>query len=328
MELTVPDKIHEFLERSGWSGADVAALDGDASGRRYFRVNGAQGHAILMDAPPPDEDPKPFLHVANYLFANDMRAPRILADDVHAGLVLLEDFGERRMREYVDANPHEENAIYTQAIDALVQLHQLPPADCPAYTSDFYQTELALFTDWYCKARDLNVDFENYREIWNTVLQPVLADQHPGVTVLRDYHAENIMLLDGGQGLLDFQDALIGHPAYDAVSLLQDARRDVSPELEADMLAYYRTKTGADDFFDTAYHILGAQRNLKIIGIFVRLWQRDDKPRYLSLIPRVWAALERDLKHPALTEVATWFAYNIPAQLRDPEKTLGGTFRP
>ena len=147
-----------------------------------------------------------------------------------------------------------------------------------------------------------------------------------GVTVLRDYHAENIMLLDtlDRQGLLDFQDALVGHRAYDLVSLLQDARRDVSPQLEAAMLDRYCRATGVDpDEFLADYARLGAQRNAKIIGIFVRLWRRDGKPRYLSLIPRVWALLEHDLAHPALAPVAGWFAANIPDRLR---RDLGGAF--
>ena len=154
---------------------------------------------------------------------------------------------------------------------------------------------------------------------------PLLGRQRPGVTVLRDYHAENIMLLGAlhKQGLLDFQDALVGHPAYDLVSLLQDARRDVSPELEAAMLAHYLKDHADPATFTADYARLGAQRNAKIVGIFVRLWKRDGKPRYLALIPRVWALLERDLAHPALAPVAEWFAANIPAELR---AAGGGTF--
>jgi aminoglycoside/choline kinase family phosphotransferase len=144
--------------------------------------------------------------------------------------------------------------------------------------------------------------------------------------VLRDYHAENVMLLPGGeQGLIDFQDALVGHRAYDLVSLLQDARRDVSVELEEAMFDRYCAQTGlkgderAD--FEGDYARLGAQRNAKIVGIFARLWKRDGKPRYLAMIPRVWQALERDLAHPALGPVAEWFTANIPHEIRD---TAGG----
>jgi aminoglycoside/choline kinase family phosphotransferase len=166
-------------------------------------------------------------------------------------------------------------------------------------------------------------DTAAYDAAWREVLAPLGERQRPGVTVLRDYHAENIMLLgpdaaDGApQGLIDFQDALVGHPAYDLVSLLQDARRDVSPGLEAEMLAHYRAGISVGDSFDADYARLGAQRNAKIVGIFARLWQRDGKPRYLPMIPRVWAAMERDLAHPALEPVARWFAANIPAIVRE-----------
>jgi aminoglycoside/choline kinase family phosphotransferase len=153
----------------------------------------------------------------------------------------------------------------------------------------------------------------------------MLPRQNPGVTVLRDYHAENIMLLpEGEQGLIDFQDALVGHPAYDLVSLLQDARRDVSPELERAMLDRYLSQVDAGPDFEADYARLGAQRNAKIVGIFVRLFLRDGKKRYLSLIPRVWNAMERDLGHPALAPVADWFAANIPQELRD---RAGGEIR-
>ena len=128
------------------------------------------------------------------------------------------------------------------------------------------------------------------------------------------------MLIDDptshGLGLLDFQDALVGHPAYDLVSLLQDARRDVPPAVEAAMLDHYRAIASPPADFDAAYAVLGAQRNAKIIGIFTRLWKRDGKPRYLSYLPRMWSLLERDLAHPALAPVASWFAQNIPAEKR------------
>jgi aminoglycoside/choline kinase family phosphotransferase len=183
-----------------------------------------------------------------------------------------------------------------------------------------YLREAKLLADWYFPAQNLQVDSVGYAEAWEQVLKPLLPRQRPGVTVLRDYHAENIMLLGElhKQGLLDFQDALVGHRAYDLVSLLQDARRDVSPELEAEMFDHYLQATGlaADDFL-ADYARLGAQRNAKIVGIFVRLWKRDGKPRYLDMIPRVWALMERDLMHPALDPVARWFDANIPAELRE-----------
>lgn len=326
MSVTLPEGIEPFLDKAGWSGAKIEPLAGDASFRRYFRVRRDGETAMLMDAPPPEEDPRPFLRAARWLDENGMRAPRILAESPARGLVLLEDFGEARMRDYLDQWPDDEDAVYRTAVDALVELHTLPPGPFTAYGLAEYQREAKLLVDWYCPARNLYVDGPGYAAAWEEVLSPLLPRQRPGVTVLRDYHAENIMLLGAlqKQGLLDFQDALVGHPAYDLVSLLQDARRDVAPDLEQGMLERYLTRTGSDtETFLADYARLGAQRNAKIVGIFVRLNQRDGKPRYLNYIPRVWRLLERDLAHPALAPVAKWFDANIPEALRQAD---GGEF--
>ena len=317
MSDTPPEGLTEFLEAAGWGGARVEPLAGDASFRRYFRVSQGGRSAMLMDAPPPHEDPAPFLEVGAWLAANGHRAPAIHAEDRQRGLVLIEDFGADRMRDWLDDNGHAEEETYAAAIDALVRLHRSPPGPFPPYDMAVYQRETGLFTEWYCPAMRLDVDAESYREAWDAVLTPMLPRQNPGVTVLRDYHAENIMLLEGGaQGLIDFQDALIGHPAYDLVSLLQDARRDVSVELERAMLDRYRAQAHPDEHFEADYARLGAQRNAKIVGIFTRLWRRDGKPRYPAMCPRVWRYLNRDLDHPALAPVKAWFDANIPADLR------------
>jgi N-acetylmuramate 1-kinase len=327
MSENLPSGLAEFLATAGWADAEIEPLAGDASFRRYFRIRRDEKTAMLMDAPPPQEDPQPFLRAAKWLDANGLRAPHILAEDAARGLVLLEDFGDIRMREYLDDWPADEAEIYRAAIDALIALHRLPPGPFLDYSMSEYVREAKLFTEWYCPAQNLAVDSAGYVLAWEKVLGEMLPRQRPGVCVLRDYHAENIMLLGslGKQGLLDFQDALNGHPAYDLVSLLQDARRDVSPELEAEMFDYYVERTRAGDDFLADYARLGAQRNAKIVGIFVRLWKRDGKPRYLDYIPRVWALLERDLTHPALAPVAEWFDANVPAELRE---AGGGAFNP
>ncbi|MBA4160517.1 MAG: aminoglycoside phosphotransferase [Novosphingobium sp.] len=318
MSQALPEGIDQFLATAGWAGAQVEPLAGDASFRRYFRIRRGENSAMLMDAPPPGEDPAPFLRSAKWLDANGMRAPHILAEDATRGLVLLEDFGDVRMREYVDQWGDDERAVYRAAIDALVDLHRLPPGPFLDYSLSEYQRETRIFLEWYCPAQSLTVDAAGFAKAWEEVLSQLLPRQRPGVCVLRDYHAENIMLLGSTekQGLLDFQDALNGHPAYDLVSLLQDARRDVSPELEAEIFDYYVEQAGTGADFLADYAALGAQRNTKIVGIFVRLWKRDGKPKYLSYIPRVWALLERDLCHPALEPVAQWFDANVPMQLR------------
>ena len=307
-----------FLAAAGWGGAAIEPIPGDASFRRYVRLRRGGETAMLMDAPPPHEDVRPFLAVARWLGAHGLRAPAIHAVDEAAGLVLHEDFGEARMREHVDAHPADEAAIYGEAIATLARLAALPAGPFPPYDLATYAREARLFIEWYCPARGLTVDAAGWEAAWAEALGPLLPGNAPPVTVLRDYHAENIMLPPGGgQGLIDFQDALAGHAAYDLVSLLQDARRDVAPALEEAMLARYIAQTGvAEAGFRADYALLGAQRNAKIVGIFVRLWRRDGKPRYLAMIPRVWAAMERDLAHPALAPVAAWFAANIPVDVR------------
>lgn len=319
-DMIPPATAAAFVEKAGWGHAAIVPLAGDASFRRYFRVVDGARRAVLMDAPPPHEDPRPFIAIARHLTGQGFAAPEILATDLDEGLVLIEDFGDERLKEYVEAQPQEEEAVYRRAVELLADLHARPAADLPAYDRAVYQREAGLLTEWFCPAAGLPVDEAAYIAAWDAVLPLVERSAVSPVTVLRDYHAENIMLIDRpearGLGLLDFQDALAGHPAYDLVSLLQDARRDVSPELEAAMLAHYRALARPSDDFEAAYAILGAQRNAKIIGIFIRLWKRDGKSRYLSFLPRMWDLLERDLAHPALGPVADWFAANIPVSRR------------
>jgi aminoglycoside/choline kinase family phosphotransferase len=186
--------------------------------------------------------------------------------------------------------------------------------------------ELRLFTEWYCPAVGAEVDAQAYQAAWRQVLDPVANDGLGPVTVLRDYHAENIMLVEGREGvahfgLLDFQDALAGHPAYDLASVLEDARRDVSPAIEREMIDRYVAATGHRDAFERAYWALAAQRNTRILGVFTRLWKRDNKPGYRRFQPRMWGLLERDLSQPHLEPVRNWFDSNIaPEHRREPWK--------
>jgi aminoglycoside/choline kinase family phosphotransferase len=314
-DMTPPAGAAAFVAAHGWAG-DIVPLAGDASFRRYFRVLSHGRSAILMDAPPPHEDPRPFIAVARWLSAEGFAAPTIHGVDLDQGLVLLEDFGDARMREAIDERPDGTMALYEAAIDLLVDLARHPAGDFAPYDRAVLHREADLLVDWYCPAVGVEVDRSGWTKAWDAVFDHALTDTP--VTVLRDYHAENLMLVGPAQslGLLDFQDALAGHPAYDLVSLLQDARRDVDPSIEEAMLARYRGATGAGAEFLRAYHVLGAQRNAKIVGIFTRLWQRDGKPRYPALCPRVWAYLERDLSQPVLAPVAAWFDANLPPEMR------------
>ncbi len=327
-DMNPPAAAPAFLIDAGWEGAEIRPLAGDASFRRYFRVVHHDRSAILMDAPPPEEDPRPFVSIARWLTERGFAAPEILHADLEQGLVLIQDFGDARMRETVDAAPESELRLYEAAIDVLVRLRDHPAAeDIGPYSPSQYHREARLLPEWYCPALGIEPDMAWYNDAWNAALEPVLTGHVP-VTVLRDYHAENIMLVGADSaetlGLLDFQDALAGHPAYDLVSLLQDARRDVPVELEVAMLDRYKRITGEGDAFDVAYHVLGAQRNAKIVGIFTRLWKRDGKPRYPGLCPRVWRYLERDLAHPALKPVAAWFDAHVPAAMRGDPMAIAG----
>ena len=229
LDMNPPAGTADFLAKLGWGEGDVLPLAGDASFRRYFRVADHGRSAILMDAPPPHEDPRPFIAVAEWLVERGFPAPAIMGTDLDQGLVLIEDFGDARMRETVDAAPESLLRMYEAAVDILIRLHGEPAGPWRAYDRKELQREADLLTEWYCPAIGLTVDLDGYAKAWGEVFDHALAAQP--VTVLRDYHAENLMLIDGGDslGLLDFQDALVGHPAYDLVSLLQDARRDVDP---------------------------------------------------------------------------------------------------
>jgi aminoglycoside/choline kinase family phosphotransferase len=317
-----PAHAPAFLAANGWGGADILPLAGDASFRRYFRVVHERRTAVLMDAPPEHEDVGPFLAVADHLDALGLSAPRCHAVDREGGLLLLEDFGDRLVGPLLRAGTEDEAPIYRDAITLLARLAEQPvPPDLPPYDLAVMRREIGLFPEWYAPAVSIDVDTDGWAKAWDAVL-PRVAEPEPPVLVLRDYHVDNIILLDreglNRLGLLDFQDALAGHPAYDLVSLLQDARRDVSPALEAEMLNAYASEAHIDDpdSFRAAYEILGAQRNTKILGIFTRLWKRDGKRTYLAHQPRVWGYLERNLRHPALAPVAEWFAANVPTEAR------------
>ena len=320
--MTPPKQAREFLARCGWERARIEPLAGDASFRRYFRVIEGSRTAVLMDAPPAREDVRPFVAVAEWLLSVGLSAPEILARDIDSGLLLLSDFGDWRLRELLDANPSLERGLYELATDVLVHLHKHPPMEgLPVHGMKQWLEELSLFTDWYCPALGLSVNVDGYRAAWMEVLGPLEKDGLGPVTVLRDFHAENVMLVRDREGirhfgLLDFQDALVGHPAYDLASVLEDARRDVPPEIERAMIDRYIEATGHAEAFERAYWALAAQRNTRILGVFTRLWKRDNKPHYTGFQPRMWGLLERDLDRPGLEPVKLWFDVNVRPEHR------------
>ena len=313
-------EIAAFLDRAGWGRATRTMLAGDASFRRYERLHMGDGsRAVLMDAPPArGEDVRPFVSVAQYLAALGLSPPRILAADAEHGFLLLEDLGDDLFARVIPDRAHE-GALYAHAVETLAAIQRSSIEREPAafghswriqdYDRTALQTEADLFLDWYaarrCGAEITEAVRRDWHDAWAKVF-PVLDAHAPGL-VMRDYHAENLIWLperegEARVGLLDFQDALFGHPAYDLVSLLEDARRDVPGDLHKPLADRFFDKAMLSDreAFDAAYDVLAAQRNAKILGIFVRLVRRDNKPRYEQFMPRVARNFVKDIANPAL----------------------------
>ncbi len=349
--------IRSFIETSGWGTAAIGTIPGDASARRYFRLSKGKGNALLMDAPrmpdgPPirdgkpysriahlAEDVRPFVAIARHLLASRLSAPEILAMDLDAGLLLLEDLGDRVFGAEIAAGT-DQRMLWRAGVDALLELHHTPHPtrlpigdgtyhDVPPFDMQAMAIEIELLCDWYVPALTgapaSAAARAEFLSAWLPVLDRLL--RLPTTLLLRDYHSPNLLWLPEREGtrqagMIDFQDALIGPAAYDLVSLLQDARLDVDAGIEAELLAHYCARaTQMQPSFDEAafrwaYAALGAQRNTKILGIFARLARRDGKPRYLQHIPRIWRYLERDLAHPGLSSLAAWYDRHLPAALR------------
>lgn len=298
-----------FLAGTDWAGTELVSLAGDASNRRYDRLTRNGQSVVLMDAPPEKgEDVRPFVRIAKFLTDCGLSAPKVLAQDPENGFLLLEDLGDDLFARVAHSKPDLETHLYTAATDVLIHLHQHNPPSLEPYSPAFMTEMAALAWGWYQRG----INGQAGAGAFNAAFLPILNRHAPDQTVLiqRDYHAENLLWLPDRTGvarvgLLDFQDARTGHPAYDLVSLLKDARRDVSATLEQQMIAHYVSKTGSDPAeFQASYQVLGVQRNLRILGVFARLSLHFNKPSYVDLIPRVWDHLQSGIEHPALASVA------------------------
>ncbi|MDH3473325.1 MAG: phosphotransferase [Rhodospirillales bacterium] len=317
--------IRDLLADAGFTGAGFDYLAGDASFRRYARVRGGPRPALIMDAPPGREDVGPWLRMARHLRGLGLSAPEIYAADEPAGLLLIEDFGDETFTRVLAAGG-DEGALYDLAVDVLAAIHARPASDTvplwlPPYDEEKLLAEAALFTDWYLPAINRRPTPDALRDDYLALFKAALAPARalPATLVLRDYHVDNLMRLAGRDGLkacglLDFQDAVAGAAAYDLISLIEDARRDLGPGIAERALARYHARfPDLDrDAFAAAGAALAACRNAKIIGIFTRLLRRDGKPGYLAHIPRVWRLLEGDLAHPSLGDLKAWFDDAVP----------------
>ncbi|MFW8593800.1 aminoglycoside phosphotransferase family protein [Cribrihabitans neustonicus] len=310
-----------FLADAGYSAWRRGPLAGDASNRRYERLIGPDGRTVvLMDAPPEKgEDVRPFVCIARHLAAQGLSAPEILAAEEAQGFLLLEDLGDDLYARVIAADPALERPLYEAATDALVTLHAAPMPELAPYgprlMAELSGLALAKYRAGILEQHDADLQ-ARFESAFEDILRGTVSGDP--VLVQRDYHAENLLWLPKREGvarvgLLDFQDARAGHAAYDLVSLLQDARRDVTPALEEQMIERYLAAAGAEETgFRTAYEVLGVQRNLRILGVFARLGLDYGKPHYVDLIPRVWGHLIRGLEHPALAPAAALLQETLP----------------
>ena len=312
-------QIEVFLAAAGWAEAERRTIAGDASNRRYERLRQKGETLILMDAPAErGEDVRPFLKICRLLRAWGLSAPEVFAADERAGLLLLEDLGDAIFARTLEQDPELEPTLYAAATDVLVHIHQQDCPDLAAYDAPMMTDLAALAFDWYqagAKGKTDPAQRAAFCDLLTAELAPL--DTQPRVVILRDYHAENLVWLPDRAGLkkvgqLDFQDALLGHPAYDLVSILQDARRDLAPETETDQIQRYLTAQDVPGF-EAAYERLGIQRNMRILGVFARLSMAYGKPHYVDYIPRVWGHLQRMLDRPGLEDLADLLRTALPA---------------
>lgn len=312
-DTTLTDRTRAFLNSAGWDTA-AEPLTGDASARKYFRLRKAGQSAILMDASRALTTVAPFVRIDEHLLRLGFSAPTILARDEARGLLLLEDFGDATFAELLDdgAEPEKLFALGTEVLIALHQHPQAIPHGLRAYHPEKMLEDIELYLDW-CTPGLSETGRMEFKTVWREVL-PV-AHQVPASLLLRDYHVANLMLLPGRTGvkqagLLDFQDAYQGPVTYDLVSLLEDARRDVSEELQNTMIARYLAQFPALDreVFATSMAILAALRHTRVLAIFERLSRHEGKHDYKKLhSPRVQRLLQKALRHASLAGVKRWF---------------------
>jgi len=314
--------LETFLNATHWNDADRTPLAGDASSRTYIRLKKGNKGAILMNSPL-SERPDQFVFIDRLLEQTGIRVPKILADDLDNGFLLLEDFGDNTFTRLL-AKGTDELILYRSGIDALVRLHQniiLPTDGVATYSAERLLNGVMLLTNWYGKyavpggLSDAAVS--EFKALWSDLAK--VMEQLPKTLVLMDYHADNLMITKEGEcGVLDFQDARIGPVTYDLMSLLEDERRDVSPVVRDGLIKYYFDQCPKWDtpLVRDTLSLVALQRHTRVIGVFVRLFLRDRKEKYLTMIPFIWKQIENHLDEPRFHAYKTWLNRYIPSELR------------
>lgn len=315
--------IVTFLARHGLSDVAVEPLPSDASPRRYYRLKGAD--KLLMEDRTDPVGFAAFIRLTRHLGGLGLSVPRVHGADPAVGLALIEDFGTGTYGALLEQG-HDEKALYALAIDALVHLHGHESAadvTAPTYDMGTLLEEVSRFSNWFVPTFAPNVDVAAFdapfRKLWQRAFTP-LKDA-PLTLVLRDFHIDNLMLLEeragvAACGLLDFQDGVLGPAEYDLMSLLQDARRDLAPGLEQTMLDRYLSAVpascGTSAEILQRYHLLAAQRHTRLAGQFLRLHQRDGKSGYLRFMPRVLRQMQTALEDAELGDIAQMLDTILP----------------
>ena len=308
--------IHQLVQKSCGINYKITSLPSDASKRCYHRITTLEGSLMLMDASLDRHSIEPFIKVAKILKDNNLLAPSIIAHDLKNGFLILEDFGNVSVNDIIQKDLSFEEHLYKKSILILSHLNKIritKDIDFPQYSPELLNKELDTFTEWYLqdivKQDTIKQACTELKAIFNKLYKTVFS--LPQVIVLRDYHVDNLMYLASTDeiGLLDFQDAVVGSPAYDLASLLKDARRSINKNFADKMFDLYAQNNNQYNrqlLYDS-YLILSMQRNLKIIGIFHRLNKRDNNSKYLKYLPTVWQYIYQDLETSQLKDIKNWF---------------------
>lgn len=323
MSMSENYALESFLKNTGWHTAKKSLLAHDASFRWYDRLEKETGETmVLMNAPVGKENPAQFVFVDELLEEIGLKVPHIFHRDLENGFLLLEDFGDDTFTKLINKG-YDEKELYRQAVQSLIHLQKKVSSNqgLKEYDWDLMLFEASLLPLWYIKhvvKKELSQeDMAEFEEIWKELYEKI--KKVPNTLVLLDYHVDNLMITKSGDcGLLDFQDARFGPVTYDLASLLEDARREVKQEIQDEMLELYFNEL--PDFntkeFKEAYPLMAVQRHTKVIGIFVRLFVRDNKNRYLKHIPFVWSLLEKHLDNPLLLRYKNWLDKHVPHDIR------------
>ncbi len=321
LKVWLDEQLAKLFAEQGWGTvppATLTAASSDASFRRYFRWEGDGRSFVVMDAPPPQENCKPFVDIAFLLAKSGINVPKIYAEDLERGFLLLNDLGNQTYLDVIDGE--NADALFHDALQALLAFQQLPMvAPLPSYDVALLRRELELFPEWYVK-RELGVEFDaaqqqQWQHISELLIDSALAQ--PKVLVHRDYMPRNLMLSEPNPGVLDFQDAVYGPVTYDVTCLFKDAFLSWPEERVRGWLESYWQQASALDIpvqadfedFLRASDLMGVQRHLKVIGIFARICHRDGKPRYLADVPRFFSYIEAVIaRRPELAELQALFS--------------------